>query len=75
MIDENTQALIIESNPLTKKWDGLVNLTTLTKDGKWMCGINLLTSLQDIVERADQWGLPIITRTAMEKLRESNETK
>jgi hypothetical protein len=47
------------------KWD-IVNMTELMKDGTWMSGMNLITSIEDVVERADKENVPIITRKYLE---------
>jgi len=43
----------------TPKW-GLVNQTEYMEDGRWISGMNLITSIEDVLDRAEQKGVPII---------------
>ena len=68
------KALVIEPvNPIKGSW-GVVNMTRLLEDGTWECGKNLITSIENVVEQAEQKNVPIITRKYMEtKLKNENE--
>ena len=70
--NDKLYALVIEPNPDRRKdgkdWsDGIVNMTELDKDGVWHCGLNLITSIEDVVEHAYKRNVPIITRKFIEK--------
>jgi hypothetical protein len=64
MQEEKIKALVIEPG-LDDKWD-IVNVTELMEDGTWVAGMNLVTSLEDVVERAAKENVPIITRKYLE---------
>jgi len=64
MEKEELKALVIEKVS-DKDW-GVVNMTELLKDGKWLCGLNLITSIEDVVEQAEKENVPIITRKYLE---------
>lgn len=65
MKEDKLKALVIDKDPVRKNW-GIVNVTELTEDGKWHCGLNLITSIEDAVERAEKENVPIITRKYLE---------
>jgi len=62
--EKKLKALVIypipNSNNKTEKW-GIVNMTELMEDEEWICGLNLITSIEDVVEKADKENVPIIT--------------
>jgi len=64
---EKIKAFVIE--PISDGEWHIVNMTELMEDGKWMCGLNLITSIEDVVERADKKNVPIITRKYLETIR------
>jgi hypothetical protein len=64
MEKEKIKAFVIEPSP-DGTWD-IVNVTELMEDGAWMSGMNLITSIEDVVERADKENVPIITRRYLE---------
>lgn len=68
MKKEKLKALVIEPDPVRKTWD-IVNMTELTEDGKWLCGLNFITSIKDVVERADKENVPIFTRKYLEEIK------
>ena len=62
-------ALII--NPVDKGYK-IVNVTELKKNGEWMIGMNLITSIEDVLERAEKEGLNIIfEKTLRERSKEA----
>jgi len=63
------KALVIERNPVNQKWD-MVNMTKLTEDGVWHCGLNIITSIEYVIEQADKENVPVITRNYFEKLKQ-----
>jgi hypothetical protein len=63
--EDKLRAFVIEPDPTNGSW-GMVCLTKLTEDGVWHCGINLITSIEDVIEQANNENVPIITRKYME---------
>lgn len=46
-------------NKIDKDWS-MVNQTEYLDDGTWVCGMNLITSIDDVLDRAEKLGLNII---------------
>jgi len=67
---EKLKALVIEK--AGKDW-GMVNMTELTTDGKWILGMNLITSIEEVIKTSIKRGVPIITREVLEKLNKKEE--
>jgi len=61
---EKLVAYVIE--PIDEKWD-MVCQTEYYDNGKWIIGMNLLTSLEDVVERANKKKLTIIPINCLKK--------
>ena len=64
------KALVIEKT--SKDW-GMVNMTELTTDGKWILGMNLITSIEEVIKTSIEKGVPIITREVLEKLNKKEQ--
>jgi hypothetical protein len=58
------KALIIE--PVHGKW-GMVAMSELTSE-KWLFGMTIITSIEDVIKRSIKECVPIITREVFEKL-------
>lgn len=57
-------AFVIE--PIDGKWS-IVNQTEYYSDGTWVCGLNLITSIEDVVERANELKINIIPISCLRK--------
>jgi hypothetical protein len=64
MKKEKIKVFVIEPI-LDGEWD-IVNMNVLMEDGTWGLGMNLITSLENMVELADKENVPIITRKYLE---------
>ena len=49
---------------------GMVNMTELTEDGTWHCGLNYITSIEDVVEKSVKNKVPIWTREYLESIKQ-----
>ena len=63
------KAIVIE--PCGEDW-GMVNMTDLMTDGTWVLGLNLITTIEDVVERAHKEDVPILHRKTLETLKEDS---
>lgn len=43
----------------------MVCMTELMSDGKWRCGLMVITSIDDVLDRAEKEHLPIIMEATM----------
>ena len=72
------KALVIERDSVNQKWD-IVNMTELTEDDVWHCGANIITNIEDVIERAEKENVPVITRKIMKnyfkKVDKNNQLK
>ena len=68
MGNEILYAFVIERGPKIggeNEWR-MVRMTELFEDGTWRNGLNYITSIEDVVERAEKENVPIITRKFLE---------
>lgn len=72
MKKDKLKALVIEK--AGKDW-GMVNMTELMESGRWVCGLNIITSLEDVVEQAEKANMPIIHRKYLKKLKKIRKEK
>jgi hypothetical protein len=47
------------------KWS-MVSQTEYMEDGRWVSGMMLLTSIEDVLDRAEEQGVPIIFESMLE---------
>lgn len=67
---EDTVGLVIQ--PQDKDWE-VVCVTEYKKDGTWMLGMNLITSLKDVLQLAWDEGLNIIPESLMHKMNKDTQ--
>jgi hypothetical protein len=72
MIQEpKLKAYVIEKTAPDKNGNawGIVNCTELTDDGVWHLGLTLITSIEDVAEKAAEAKVPIYPREYLEYLK------
>jgi len=69
---KDTEALVVA--PQDKEWK-VVCVTEYTKEGKWMCGLNLITSIEDILQTAWENKLYIIPEVMLQDNSEKSKQK
>ena len=62
--NKDTKALVIKK--CDDIWD-MVNVTEYLSDDTWCCGMNLLTSIDDVLDTAEKNGLTIIFESMLDK--------
>lgn len=67
IVNENIKAFVIRK--VKNDWR-MVCLTEITKDGEWACGMNLITSIDEVLDEAEKNNLPIIFEKTLTELKE-----
>lgn len=59
--------------PNTPKWSMVVQ-TEYMEDGRWISGMVLITSIEDVLDRAEKAGKPIIFESMLESPKKRGST-
>lgn len=60
---DKLKAYVVE--PLEKDWS-MVNQTEYFESGKWVIGMNLITSLEDVMQRAFEQKIAVLPQSMFE---------
>jgi hypothetical protein len=64
VFNNDTVALVIRKQG--KKWD-MVCVTEYTKNGDWISGMNMITSIDDVLDTAEKKKLNIVFESMLER--------
>ena len=75
MFEDKLKAYVIEKtvkpldNQNGNEWE-MVNMTEITEDGVWHCGLNYITSLEDAIEKSAKEKVPVWTKEYFESIKQ-----
>lgn len=64
-IEPKVVALVIKKTG--EDWSDMVCETEYLEDGTWICGMNLITGIEEVLDRAEKEGLNIIFESRFNK--------